>query len=207
MGLAGPACMRNSLLAIMLVATSAHAEPILGVHAGGGISTNQRASGESSSLIVGGSLRQDEADRRWSPRFALDVRRIDGQDEVRDSDFASALDTRGIGVRALGGIRVHSRAAAIQWFGQLSVGVEWQRASWEKLRDGGGGRTEPAHESGVGMMFEPALGGSLRVGPLRAGTQLALTIQNKPTAMPVEIANPSGIPIGALLTAFVEMPL
>lgn len=119
-------------------------------------------------------------DRQWSPRFELDFRRVaTGDPDVGDHTFAN--NTRGVAIRALGGPRFTTNSGGVSLFAQLSLGLEWQRETWEEsfflpsdptVMSGG-----TQHLSKLSRVFEPAVGLSTRSGKLRVGLQLALAVQ------------------------------
>lgn len=197
------------ILAVAMTA-DASADPMVEVHAGGGIPTDRSSSGEQWSAIVGGAVRLVNADRKWSPRLSLDVRRLDGGVLVGVGDFTSALYPRAIGVRSMVGVRLQGTTTGWRTFGQLSVGLEWERATWEEVVAGRPGPTVSnglVHFSDTSFVVEPAFGASGQVGRFAVGAQLALAIQFDETIMPIEINEQAAAPVDLLLTLFVETPL
>lgn len=193
----------RSIALVMAMARVASADAFVGAHAGGGLRLDSKSSGESSSLLVGGSLRTERPGRRWSPIYTLDVRVLEGDDQVMSGDHTQAFDTRGVSVRGLAGIRYGS------WcYAQVSAGFELQRATWEESYDDGTPRDlGRKHETGAGLVLEPAIGLAPAIGRFRLGVQLAASGQTNDSSFPIRVNESHSAPLNLFVTAFVESRL
>ncbi len=195
--------MRWLIVAVVVSARVASADPAIGLHVGGGLPISPDERGETSSLLVGGALGLEREGRWWAPRFALDVRRMNFADVVPVAFHTTASDIRGIGVRGLAGLRIQTQSS-VRLFGQLSVGLEWQRASWEEfllipLLDLS--KLEARHDSGMAGVFESALGAAVRSGHAILGVQAAVAMLST-THLPSAAGDKN--PLDLIVTVFVE---
>jgi hypothetical protein len=197
------------LVVLLAVASNAAAAPVTSIYLGGGRPSDPDATGEESSLIVGGAVGLQRDRSPWVPRIAVDVRRISGPANGVDvDDLRMATEPRGLAVRALAGVRLRGDNARLAWFGQLSAGAQWERATSNLFfRPNAASPFEARGEksvSDVGLVIEPALGAALRIGKLEIGVQLALAISQGKTVMPTSVNEVPAAPTNVLVTLFAD---
>jgi hypothetical protein len=197
-------------VAMLTVASEASADRIGSIYGGGGLSIHQNdQSGEMSNFLVGTALRFDQPGRVWSPRFAVDVRRMNGPAFVGIGDFTDARDPHGLGIRGLAGLQLHGAHGGFTWFGQLSIGIGWERVAYEEFArsrfPGDPATTRDVTDWGPSVDIEPAIGVAQRFGRFGLGGQLAY---RKPTsAMPTQINDRDGSSPSVGLTLFLDYAL
>lgn len=195
---------------ISSTAAASPVSPVTSVYLGGGRPTDSRATGEVSSLMAGASVGFQRERSPWVPRIAVDARWISGpEDGVDVDDLRMATDPRAFAVRALAGIRLRGENARLSWFGQMSAGVQWERATSNLFfRPNASSMFEPRGAksvSDVGLVIEPAIGAALRLGKLEIGAQLALAFSTTETVMPTSVNETPSAPTNILATTFAQV--